>query len=370
MIVLSLFDGISCGRLALERAGIPVEKYYASEIDKYAIQISQKNYPDNIQLGDVTKWREWNIDWNSIDLLIGGSPCQTFSNAGTRTGFDGKSGLFYTYLEILNHLKSINPNIKFLLENVKMKSEWRDEITLCMGVEPVLINSALVSAQQRNRYYWCNWDVKQPKDKKIFLKDVLENGLSYQDKANCLTATEYKGITLDRNLIKHQRNLIAEPIKIPEATKKGYAEIQQGECFDLSQPNSKTRRGRAMIEKSNCLTCQNEFYQYIEPVRIGHFGKGTQGQRIYSVRGKSICLSSAEGGGNQVWVKIDLPDGEYLVRKLSPVECERLQTLPDGWTEGVSATQRYKQIGNGWTVDVIAHIFSTMNKPKFKDTLF
>lgn len=368
MKVLSLFDGISCGRLALERAGIPVEKYYASEIDKYAIQISQKNYPDNIALGDVTKWRLWDIDWSSIDLLIGGSPCQTFSNAGTRTGFDGKSGLFYTYLEILNHLKAINPNIKFLLENVKMKSEWRDEITRCMGVEPVLINSALVSAQQRNRYYWCNWQVEQPQDKHIVLKDILLSGESYREKANCLTASYSKAV-FDHDYQKHQRTMVAvnlktycrdfgtkgkimtvedektqcltssmgtgggnvpvvaEPIKIPEATKKGYAEIQQGQCFDLSQPNSKTRRGRAMIDKSNCLTCQNEFYQYIEPIRVGHFGNGSQGQRIYSVRGKSICLSSAEGGGNQVWVKIDLPDGEYLVRKLSPVECERLQTL-------------------------------------------
>lgn len=314
MIVLSLFDGISCGRLALERAGIPVEKYYASEIDKYAIQISQKNYPDNIQLGDVTKWRLWNIDWKSIDLLIGGSPCQTFSNAGTRTGFDGKSGLFYTYLEILNHLKAINPNIKFLLENVKMKKEWRNEITRCMGVEPVLINSALVSAQQRNRYYWCNWQVEQPQDKHIVLKDILLSDKAYKEKADCLTARY--GASFDHDYKRNQRTMVCEPI------------------------------------------------------RIGHFGKGTQGQRIYSVRGKSICLSSAEGGGNQVWVKIDLPDGEYLVRKLSPVECERLQTLPDGWTEGVSATQRYKQIGNGWTVDVISHLFTTMDKPKFKETLF
>lgn len=330
MIVLSLFDGISCGRLALERAGIPVEKYYASEIDKYAVQISQKNYPDNIQLGDVTKWREWNIDWSSIDLLIGGSPCQTFSNAGTRTGFDGKSGLFYTYLEILNHLKAINPNIKFLLENVKMKSEWRDEITRCMGVEPVLINSALVSAQQRNRYYWCNWDVKQPEDKNIYLKDIL------------IREGDFDSV----NLKTYFRNF---------GTK--------GQLLTLED------------KKTQCLTSSmgtggGNVPVVAEPIRVGFFGKGSQGQRIYSVRGKSICLSSAEGGGNQIWVKIDLPDGEYVIRKLTPIECERLQTLPDGWTEGVSATQRYKQIGNGWTVDVIAHIFSTMDKPKFKETLF
>lgn len=330
MIVLSLFDGISCGRLALERAGIPVEKYYASEIDKYAVQISQKNYPDNIALGDVTKWRLWDIDWSSIDILIGGSPCQTFSNAGTRTGFDGKSGLFYTYLEILNHLKAINPNIKFLLENVKMKSEWRDEITRCMGVEPVLINSALVSAQQRNRYYWCNWQVEQPQDKHIVLKDIL------------------------------LKNENSDFVNL-----KTY-------CRDFGT------KGKIMTiedEKTQCLTSSmgtggGNVPVVVEPIRVGHFGNGSQGQRIYSVRGKSICLSSAEGGGNQVWVKIDLPDGDYIVRKLLPVECERLQTLPDGWTEGVSNTQRYKQIGNGWTVDVIAHIFSSIDKPKKKETLF
>lgn len=329
MKVLSLFDGISCGRLALERAGIKVDTYYASEIDKYAIQIAQKNYPDTIQLGDVTKWRDWDIDWKSIDLLIGGSPCQTFSNAGSRTGFDGKSGLFYTYLEILNHLKEVNPNIKFLLENVKMKAEWRDEITHCMGVEPILINSALVSAQQRNRYYWCNWQVEQPKDKGILLKDILDM-------------------------------VVVEPVDL-----KNY----------FRDYGTKGKVMTSSEDKSQCLTasmgCGGENTPLVaEPIRVGHFGKGEQGQRIYSVRGKSICLSSAQGGGNQVWVKIDLPDGEYLVRKLTPVECERLQTLPDNWTEGISNTRRYQCIGNGWTVDVIAHIFSTIDKPKFKDELF
>lgn len=361
MIVLSLFDGISCGRLALERAGIPVEKYYASEIDKYVIQISQKNYPDNIQLGDVTKWKEWDIDWSSIDLLIGGSPCQTFSNAGTRTGFDGKSGLFYTYLEILNHLKLINPNIKFLLENVKMKSEWRDEITRCMGVEPVLINSALVSAQQRNRYYWCNWQVEQPQDKHIVLKDILLSGKAYKEKADCLTAS-YSNATFNHDYQRNQRTMIAEPVNL-----KTY-------CRDFGT------KGKIMTvedEKTQCLTSSmgtggGNVPVVAEPIRIGQIGKGGQGQRIYSVKGKSVSLN-ANGGGQGAKTglyKIDLPDGDYIVRKLLPVECERLQTLPDNWTEGVSATQRYKQIGNGWTVDVIAHIFSTIDKPKVKETLF
>lgn len=354
MIILSLFDGISSGRLALERAGIPVEKYYASEIDKYAIQISQKNYPDNIQLGDVTKWREWDIDWSSIDLLIGGSPCQSFSNAGTRTGFEGKSGLFYTYLEIFNHLKSINPNIKFLLENVKMKSEWRDEITRCMGVEPVLINSALVSAQQRNRYYWCNWDVEQPEDKGILLKDVLESGKSFNDKSFCIDASYHKGSNLQHNLEKHRRTMIAEPVLYNQFNQSVMKE-KSGTFTSCSQ-NRTAKRGMIVFS----------------PVRVGQIGKGGQGQRVYSVKGKSVALSALGGGqGAKTGLyKIDLPDGDYIIRKLSPIEAERLQTLPDNWTEGISSSRRYQCIGNGWTVDVIAHIFSTIDKPKIKEELF
>lgn len=297
MIVLSLFDGISCGRLALQRAGIKVDTYYASEIDKYAIQITQKNFPDTIQLGDVTKWREWNIDWKSIDLLIGGSPCQTFSNAGTRTGFDGKSGLFYTYLEILNHLKSINPNIKFLLENVKMKSEWRDEITRCMGVEPVLINSALVSAQQRNRYYWCNWNVEQPQDKHILLKDILEKEVN--EKYFMKYDFEFYGF--DKNVC-------------------GIVNMKANECP----------------------------------------------RRIYSPQFKCATLMCDGNGGNLV--KKTICNGK--LRKLTPVEYERLQTLPDNYTDCCCDSKRYTAIGNGWTVDVIAYIFTTMDKPKFKEELF
>jgi site-specific DNA-cytosine methylase len=192
---------------------------------------------------------------------------------------------------------------------------------------------------------------------------------------------------------------VAEPLKIPENTVKGYAEINQGECMDLTHLNSKTRRGRAMREKCNCLQTSSEFYQYIKPCALRNRGKGKepefnntdkanaltsvqtdsmvleplrlkqyeksqgQAQRVYSVRGKSVVLNANGGGqgGKTGLYKIDLPDGEYLIRKLTPLECERLQTLPDGYTEGVSNTQRYKAIGNGWTVDVIAHIFSFIN---------
>ena len=175
MNVLSLFDGISAGRLALERSGIEVKKYYRSEIDKFANQVADKNYPDSVSLGDVTKWKEWDIDWSEVDLLIGGSPCQGFSFAGKQLAFnDPRSALFFTYVDILNHIKKYNPNVKFMLENVKMKKEHLNVISEYLGVNPVFINSALVSGQNRQRYYWANWNIKQPKDKGILLKDVIQ----------------------------------------------------------------------------------------------------------------------------------------------------------------------------------------------------
>lgn len=173
--VLSLFDGISCGQIALERTGIKVENYYASEIDKNAIRVTQYHYPKTIKLGDVTKWKEWDIDWKSIDLLIGGSPCQGFSLAGKQLNFnDPRSKLFFTYVDILNHLKTKNPNIKFLLENVNMKEEYINTISEYMKVVPIKLNSALVSAQNRVRLYWKNFEHDEILDKNINLSDILE----------------------------------------------------------------------------------------------------------------------------------------------------------------------------------------------------
>jgi DNA (cytosine-5)-methyltransferase 3A len=367
--VLSLFDGISCGQVALERAEIPVEVYYASEIDKYAIQITQKNYPNTIQLGDIN-----NIDFTQyigkIDLIMGGSPCQDLSIAGKRAGLQGeRSGLFYKFVEALQVIK---PKYFLLENNVGMPQEAYEEISKLMGCYPIMINSALVSAQTRKRYYWTSIgsrqynlfgfptvDIPQPDNKGILLKDVLESGIPYQKKADCLT-TRYQGATFPHDYFRNQRTQIAEPIKIPENTIKGYAEINQGECMDLTHINSKTRRGRAMKDKCNCLQTSSEFYQYLEPIRLPEYEKSKgQANRVYSVRSKSVTLlANAGGGGAKTGLyKIDLPDGEYLIRKLTPLECERLQTLPDNYTEGVSNTQRYKAIGNGWTVDVIAHIF-------------
>lgn len=404
MRVLSLFDGISCGRLALERAGIPVEVYYASEIDKYAIKVSEKNYPDIIRLGDIRE-----IDFSrfigKIDLIIGGSPCQDLSIAKkNRQGLEGeKSGLFWKFVEAV---KTIKPKY-FMLENVaSMSKENKQIITDTLGIEPILINSALVSAQQRKRLYWCNWAVEQPEDKGIVLKDVLETGHAWSEKSVCITAN-YNGAHFPHDYLFHQRQMVAEniekPLLIQENTIKGYTEINKGECFDNTFPNSQTRRGRKMDKKANCLTAVvPQFFQYIgcafrsrgkekhlevrkdekanaltsvmtdsaicKPLQVGCKGKDAQANRIYSVRGKSVCLNANGGGGGAKTglYKIDLPDGDYYVRKLTPVECERLQTLPDNYTDCVSKTQRYKSIGNAWTVDVIAHIFGALKKEQEK----
>lgn len=308
MNVISLFDGISCGMLALIKSGIKVENYIAYEIDKYAIQISKKNFPNIIHNGNVV-----NADfykYAGFDLLIGGSPCQDLSIAKTnRKGLLGsRSSLFFEYVNALNIIK---PKY-FLFENVaSMNKENKDIISKCLGVEPIMINSALVSAQQRKRLYWTNIpNVTQPTDKKILLKDILENGYPYQEKSYCLKAR------------------------------------YQGACFEHDYP----RKQNTMV---------------FMPIRLGNInGSKSQAHRVYSINGKSITLSAnGRGLGAKTGLyKIDLPDGDYYIRKLTPIECERLQTITDNYTQGISDTQRYKCIGNGWTVDVIAHILKHIIK--------
>ena len=206
MRVLSLFDGISCGRVALDRAGIKVDQYYASEIDKYAIQVSKANWPDVIQLGDVTR-----IQGNAlpkIDLLAGGSPCQSVSTSGKQEGFAGKSGLFFEYVPIFKELKAVNPDLLFLLENVKMKKEWQEVITNELGVEPIFLNSSLLSAQNRQRLYWTNIpNVTIPADKGILLKEILESGFVDRDKSYCIDANYFKGGNLNQYFQKSYKTM-------------------------------------------------------------------------------------------------------------------------------------------------------------------
>ena len=300
MNVLSLFDGMSCGQLALQRAGIQVENYYAAEIDKYAIKVTQANFPGTVQLGDVTA-----VDPDSlpdIDLLIGGSPCQGFSFAGKQLNFDDpRSKLFWEYVRLL---KALKPKY-FLLENVKMKKESMDVITEALGVEPVFINSNLVSAQNRQRYYWTNIPVdKLPDDKGIVLADILEDGHVDRDKSHCIDANYFKGGNLKSYFEKHRRQLVF--------SKDGMCHVGDAGISDK--------------------------YAYVN--------------RVYHPSGKGPSLVASDGGHLQP--KVSKGTTEY--RKLTPLECERLQTVPEGYTNHVSNTQRYKMLGNGWTVDVVSHI--------------
>lgn len=402
MRVLSLYDGISCGMAALERAGIPVESYDAFEIDKYAIQVSRKNYPQIIHHGDVFGGSY--SDFKGYDLLIGGSPCTYWSIAktGREVTPDGMGGkLFMEYVRALRE-----SGCKYFLyeNNNSIHQNIKDFISEQLGVKPIMINSALVSAQQRKRCYWTNIpNVSQPADKGILLKDILESGLPWQDKSYCMTAS-YGGAVLWNTLQRSQRSMIAEPVGVAQRGRY----IQSGKRSEKYAGGTEQFIEARKDGKSNCLTTVQKdsmvaepipfntyngegeksrtfmagYYKYGEatiiknkgfkggataiaqPVRVGEYGKGGQGQRIYSVRGKSVTLS-ANGGGQGAKTglyKIDLPDGDYIVRKLTPIEAERLQTLPDNYTGGISNTQRYKCIGNGWTVDVIAHILNGLKE--------
>jgi DNA-cytosine methyltransferase len=333
MKVLSLFDGMSCGQIALNRLGIEYDTYYASEIDKYAMQVAKKNYPNTIHIGDVTKVKAEDV--GDIDLLLGGSPCQGFSFAGNRLNFeDPRSKLFFEYVRLLNELK---PKY-FLLENVKMKKESRDVISKYLGVEPIEINSALVSAQKRSRLYWTNIpNVGQPKDKGLVIKDILQE-------------------SVDSKYILSQK--IQDRIQITREDVIGNPNI------GTTKPEFRTIGQRDVVyghnQKMGCLvaTDYKQPKQIInKPIRLGHLNKGGQGDRIYSTDGKGVCLS-ANGGGRGA--KTGLYKDNLQVRKLTPVECERLQTVPDNYTDGVSDTQRYKMLGNGWTIDVITHILKNI----------
>lgn len=315
MNVLSLFDGMSCGRIALERAGIKVDKYYASEIDKYAIQVAKANYPDTIHLGDVQEIQA--ADVGSIDLLIGGSPCQGFSFAGKRLNFDDpRSQLFFEYVRLLEELKPTY----FLLENVRMTKECEDVITDILGVEPVAINSNLVSAQNRYRLYWTNIPFDMPDDKGIMLKDILEDGIVDRDKSHCIDANYFKGGNLKSYFEKHRRQLVF--------SEDGLCHVGDA---DLN--------GHAYLK------------------------------RVYHADGKAPTLCASQGGNQEPKVYLQ-PDSW---RKLTVTECERLQTVPEGYTNHVSNTQRYRMLGNGWTVDVVSHIFAGIyesNQQTFTKSFF
>ena len=431
--VLSLFDGMACGMIAMQLAGVEVESYDAYEIDKYAIKTAQHNFPMIKEHGDV-----FDADftqYEGVDFLIGGSPCTYWSIAQTKNRETVASGigweLFSQYVRALHEAK---PKYFIYENNKSMSKQIRASIDDAFGFEAICINSALVSAQNRQRLYWVgkrNEDgtyskvnVEQPADRGILLKDVLDSvvarDLTCNDKSYTLTAS-YDGACAWNTIERHQRNMVAEPVclryerteeakrcrkayeaheikhgynelnelhprpdgktntlttvlkdnqimepipamPVKEATARGYTEIECGECVDLSMPNSKTRRGRNMKDKSNCMQTSNDFYQYVayaiefdddgRPIKA--IGKDGKEITIYEVTDGKITIK-----GKQYPIK--LKDGYYIIRKLTVRECMRLQTVPEWYEFPVSNSQAYKMLGNGWTCEVIAHLIRSCN---------
>ena len=455
--ILSLYDGMACGMIAMQLAGVEVESYDAYEIDKYAIKTAQHNFPMIKEHGDV--FEAGFTQYEGVDFLIGGSPCTYWSIAQTKNRETVASGmgweLFSQYVRALHEAK---PKYFIYENNKSMSKDIRASIDDTFGFEAVLINSALVSAQNRQRLYWVgkrNEDgtyskvnVEQPADRGILLKDVLDSAVAMREKAHTIeksvkplvaepinvTASgkaktisasyDYKGDgegslkseLFPDNPIKQTSNYVAEPMclryerteeakrcrkayeaheikhgynelnelhprpdgktntlttvlkdnqimepipamPVKEATARGYTEIECGECVDLPMPNSKTRRGRNMKDKSNCMQTSNDFYQYVayaiefdddgRPIKA--IGKDGKEITIYEVKDGKITIK-----GKQYPIK--LKDGYYIIRKLTVRECMRLQTVPEWYEFPVSNSQAYKMLGNGWTCEVIAHL--------------
>lgn len=354
---------MSCGQIALRELGVEVDVYYASEIDKYAIRQTQHNFPDTVQLGDVERWREWNIDWSRIDLVLAGSPCQGFSLAGKQLAFDDpRSRLFFVFIDILNHVRQVNPGVRFLLENVNMKREYLRIISEHCGVFPVRINSALVSAQNRDRWYWTNVrtrqeglfgevysDIPQPADKGILLRDILEKEVPQK---YYLSDKAVKSVTNPK-----RQGVYAEVNETGDGKAKcltaNYDKGRTG-TFIIQRPRG-NNKGGSHTDKAPTLSANAwEQNNLIVLGNIYNNGHDSQAGRVYSPDGKSSLIKNGGGGGAKT--------GLYLIdnriRRLTPAECARLQTIPDWYEWIVSDTQIYKMLGNGWTVEVIRHILS------------
>lgn len=405
MNVLSLFDGMSCGQQALNRAGFKIDKYFASEIDKHAITVTMANYPETIQLGSVVDVNGYNLP--KIDLLIGGSPCQSFSFAGKRKGmttkdeqqiltlehylqlknegfeFEGQSYLFWEYMRLLTEIRTKNPNVFFLLENVLMSENWERVLSGAIGVHPIEINSALVSAQNRRRLYWTNIGlepaglfgdlesiIQQPKDKGILLKDIL------QDNPNAKYYLSEKMLDwVQKHHDKMKKNGNGFLFQPTEGNKKSSTiNCKEGshhhDNFIICHSGQKRSENRPSVQKNKnaggtgplsrtdgktyCLD-HTSFANYIEQSEVvGMDFRHDEGFRIHG-DGKTGTLRARARNDESCG---QLTQVNKRIRRLTPVECERLQTVSDNYTNHVSDTQRYRMLGNGWTVDVIAHIFN------------
>lgn len=409
LTVLSLFDGMSCGQIALRELGIKVDAYYASEIDKFCIAQTQLNFPDTIQLGDVRGVSLGNLP--RIDLILAGSPCQGFSFAGKQLNFeDPRSVLFFQFQRIVHQAYCLNPDMKFLLENVRMKKSSEEIITRCLdGLRPAVINSALVSAQNRVRLYWSNirttpanlfdgyiTDIPQPADRGIYMRDILEDEVDekYHIKNEVL-----------RNLIAHKERNEREGrgfgmvVKTPEEKSlavrvggKGMYDIikinrhgqlkrnqNKASCLTVGGHGSGNHsdidiilqrpRGKKGVSaytdkaptltanawEQNNLLCRRSVKQ-INPSTESNGRQPFQQNRVYDPDGISPALCSSRRGQSPL---IITPDD--ILRRLTPTECARLQTIPDWYKWECSETQQYRMLGNGWTVEVIKHILSFLN---------
>ena len=430
--VLSLFDGMSCGQQALERIGVNVLEYYASEIDKHAIAVTMHNYPNTKQLGSVIEVDGYKLP--KIDLLIGGSPCQSFSFAGKRKGmstkceteiltlehylelkaegyeFEGQSYLFWEYMRLLNEVK---PKY-FLLENVMMGEKWEKILSKAIGVKPIQINSALVSAQNRNRLYWTNIGMQpmglfgdlesiipQPKDKGILLKDILESEVDkkyylsdnmlkkmqmWEDAGNGIIGYSESGG--QKGSIFNTTNKVGSLCATDYKQPKQICVAMRGRGEDnkqvIEQRNDEKTNSLTTVQKDNLVEYYACDYRSDEGLRIRANGKAptlTRGAETSGTQYNSLVMQlnpSTESGGKQPFQQNRIYDTDGIspalmaqmscgthaikherkIRRLTPLECERLQTVKDNYTSIVSDTQRYRMLGNGWTVDVIAHILS------------
>ncbi len=360
--VLSLFDGMSCCRLALEKLDISVEKYYASEIDKYAIEVTQANYPDTEQLGDVTAWETWELDWASIDLVTGGFPCQAWSLAGKQLGDKDERGkLFWTMLDVMAKVMEHNPKAFYLMENVKMKKEFESYITYhteqaLPNVYKYLINSALVSAQSRQRYYWTNIQgVEQPEDRGIVLRDILEHETDESHFVGADLHKNYQGGKQLNPTYKSQANTIhdsSDKSATLAAGTHGYANgYVENPTADLVGKGGK-KMLKEDIQKATALMARD----YKGWNTYGMTGVRTKPEQMLELR-KDEANSVSSVSKDSLEVKEEL-----TWRKLTPNECMALQTVRSDYLMPISNTQKYKLLGNGWTVEVIAHIFTFMQR--------
>jgi DNA (cytosine-5)-methyltransferase 3A len=377
MNVVSLFNGMNTGRQALENVGIKVNKYYSSEIKSYAIELTQFHFPDTIQLGDVTKWREWNIDWKTIDLVLSGSPCQDLSNAGKRAGINGsKSNLFFVFVEILNYTKSLNPKVLFLQENVGSAPKYDVGImSRALGVYPVRINSKLVTAQLRDRYYWSNirthqdglfgdifTDIPQPKDKKIMFKDIITGGRVERIKALALLQSESRVCSSQESIKKRAKrefiNMIYVDTDKHVSLKMQVHRNNQGSQEALKHRSETTGILTLIYEENNELRCKTNTKQGYDIISendcidLSFYQSKTRRARV--TKGKSPCLIKSNNN------LFSYKNG--IVRTINKIEMCRLQGFPDNYCDILTTAKAGSLLGDGWTLPIIEHIFKFIEK--------